>query len=142
MDSSDLKQAGLKTTLPRLRVLAILENSKIRHLSAEDVYRELLNEGDSVGLATVYRVLTQFEDAGLVIRHHFEGERSVFELNDEDHHDHMICAQCGRVTEFVDNRIESLQEKVASEHGFSLQDHSLTLYGVCKRCQNSSQTNS
>ncbi|WP_424946090.1 ferric iron uptake transcriptional regulator [Candidatus Spongiihabitans sp.] len=137
MDSSDLKQAGLKTTLPRLRVLSVLENSKIRHLSAEDVYKELLDEEDSVGLATVYRVLTQFEDAGLVIRHHFEGDRSVFELNDEDHHDHMICAQCGRVTEFVDERIELLQEKVAEDHGFSLQDHSLTLYGICARCQNS-----
>ncbi len=137
MDSTDLKQAGLKTTLPRLRVLSILENSKIRHLSAEDVYKELLNEEDSVGLATVYRVLTQFEDAGLVIRHHFEGDRSVFELNDEDHHDHMICAQCGRVTEFFDGRIESLQEKVAEDHGFSLQDHSLTLYGICACCQNS-----
>ncbi len=137
MDSADLKQAGLKTTLPRLRVLSILENSKIRHLSAEDVYKELLNEEDSVGLATVYRVLTQFEDAGLVIRHHFEGDRSVFELNDEDHHDHMICDQCGKVTEFVDRRIESLQEKVAEDHGFSLQDHSLTLYGICARCQNS-----
>ena len=137
MDSTDLKQAGLKTTLPRLRVLSILEDSKIRHLSAEDVYKELLNEEDSVGLATVYRVLTQFEDAGLVIRHHFEGDRSVFELNDEDHHDHMICDQCGRVTEFVDRRIESLQEKVAEDHGFALQDHSLTLYGICARCQNS-----
>lgn len=136
MDSTDLKQAGLKTTLPRLRVLSILENSKIRHLSAEDVYKELLNEQYSVGLATVYRVLTQFEDAGLVIRHHFEGDRSVFELNDEDHHDHMICAQCARVTEFVDRRIESLQEKVAEQHGFLLQDHSLTLYGICARCQN------
>lgn len=141
MDSTDLKQAGLKTTLPRLRVLSILENSKIRHLSAEDVYKELLNEEDSVGLATVYRVLTQFEDAGLVIRHHFEGDRSVFELNDEDHHDHMICAQCGRVTEFFDQRIEVLQEKVAKQHGFSLQDHSLTLYGICKHCQNNSQNN-
>ncbi len=139
MDSSDLRQAGLKTTLPRLRVLAILENSKIRHLSAEDVYKELLNEGDSVGLATVYRVLTQFEDAGLVIRHHFEGERSVFELNDEDHHDHMVCVQCGLVIEFVDERIESLQEKVADEHDFSIQDHSLTLYGICKRCNKHSQ---
>ena len=136
MGISDLKQAGLKTTLPRLRVLSILENSKIRHLSAEDVYKELLNNEDSIGLATVYRVLTQFEDAGLVIRHHFEGERSVFELNDEDHHDHMICAQCGRVTEFFDEQIEYLQEKIAEEHGFSIQDHSLTLYGICKRCKN------
>ena len=134
MDSSDLKQAGLKTTLPRLRVLSILENSAIRHLSAEDVYKELLEEEESIGLATVYRVLTQFENAGLVIRHNFEGERSVFELNDADHHDHMVCAKCGRVDEFFDKRIEALQEKVAEEKGFKLQDHSLTLYGVCRRC--------
>ena len=134
MDSSDLKQAGLKTTLPRLRVLSILENSAVRHLSAEDVYKELLEEEESIGLATVYRVLTQFENAGLVIRHNFEGERSVFELNDADHHDHMVCAKCGRVDEFFDKRIEALQEKVAEEKGFKLQDHSLTLYGVCRRC--------
>ena len=134
MDGIDLKQAGLKTTLPRLRVLSILENSKIRHLSAEDVYKELLEDEGSVGLATVYRVLTQFEDAGLVIRHNFEGERSVFELNDEDHHDHMVCVKCGSVTEFLDKRIEAQQEKVAEDHGFTIQDHSLTLYGLCKRC--------
>ena len=134
MDVSDLKQAGLKTTLPRLKVLSILESSKIRHLSAEDVYKELLDEETTVGLATVYRVLTQFENAGLVIRHNFEGERAVFDLNDADHHDHMVCATCGRVDEFFDDRIETLQEKVAEEHGFTLQDHSLTLYGVCKRC--------
>ena len=137
MDSADLKEAGLKTTLPRLRVLSILENSKVRHLSAEDVYKELLLEdNESVGLATVYRVLTQFEDAGLVIKHNFEGERAVFELNDEDHHDHMVCAKCGNVTEFFERRIESLQEKVADDHGFTIQDHSLILYGICKRCQN------
>lgn len=134
MDSSDLKQAGLKTTLPRLKVLSILENSVVRHLSAEDVYRELLAEKESIGLATVYRVLTQFENAGLVIRHNFEGERSVFELNDLDHHDHLVCAKCGRVDEFFDQRIEALQEQVAKERGFKLQDHSLTLYGVCRRC--------
>ena len=135
MDSSDLKQAGLKTTLPRLKVLSILESSKVRHLSAEDVYKELLDEEATIGLATVYRVLTQFENAGLVIRHNFEGERAVFELNDADHHDHLVCANCGRVDEFFDDRIEALQEKVAQEHGFTLQDHSLTLYGVCKRCK-------
>ena len=135
MDSSDLKQAGLKTTLPRLKVLSILESSKVRHLSAEDVYKELLDEEATIGLATVYRVLTQFENAGLVIRHNFEGERAVFELNDADHHDHLVCANCGRVDEFFDDRIEALQEKVALEHGFTLQDHSLTLYGVCKRCK-------
>ncbi len=140
MDSSDLKQAGLKTTLPRLRVLSMLENSKVRHLSAEDVYKELLNEGDAVGLATVYRVLTQFENAGLVIRHNFEGEKSVFELNDADHHDHMVCVKCGRVTEFLDKRIESLQKQVADDRGFSMQDHSLTLYGVCQSCQSQPQT--
>jgi Fur family ferric uptake transcriptional regulator len=134
VDGIDLKQAGLKTTLPRLRVLSILENSKVRHLSAEDVYKELLEDEGSIGLATVYRVLTQFEDAGLVIRHNFEGERSVFELNDEDHHDHMVCVKCGSVTEFLDKRIEAQQEKVAEDHGFNIQDHSLTLYGLCKRC--------
>ena len=136
MDGTDLKQAGLKTTLPRLRVLSILENSKIRHLSAEEVYKDLLEEEESIGLATVYRVLTQFEDAGLVIRHNFEGERSVFELNDEDHHDHMVCVNCGSVTEFLDKRIEAQQEKVAHDHGFTIQDHSLTLYGICTRCSN------
>ena len=133
-DSADLKQAGLKTTLPRLKVLAILENSEIRHMSAEDVYRILLEEEDSIGLATVYRVLTQFEEAGLVIRHNFEGDRAVFELNDADHHDHMVCMECGSVIEFLDERIEELQEKVAREHKFFIQDHALTLYGLCKRC--------
>ena len=134
MDSTDLKQAGLKTTLPRLRVLSILENSKIKHLSAEDVYKELLEEKESTGLATVYRVLTQFESAGLVIRHNFEGDRSVFELNDEDHHDHMVCVKCGKVIEFFDKRIEIQQDKVAESHDFLIQDHSLTLYGLCKHC--------
>ena len=134
MDGADLKQAGLKTTLPRLRVLSILENSKIRHLTAEDVYKELLDEEGSIGLATVYRVLTQFEDAGLVIRQNFEGDKSVFELNDEDHHDHMVCVKCGSVAEFFDKRIEAQQDKVAHDHGFVIQDHSLTLYGTCKRC--------
>jgi len=133
-NSNDLKQAGLKTTLPRLKVLSILENSEIRHMSAEDVYKHLLEEQESIGLATVYRVLTQFEDAGLVIRHHFEGEKSVFELNDEDHHDHMVCGECGSVTEFLDKRIESLQKEVAKENYFVIQNHSLILYGICKNC--------
>lgn len=133
--SEDLRQAGLKTTLPRLKVLSILESSKIRHMSAEDVYKILLSEDESIGLATVYRVLTQFEDAGLVIRHNFEGDRAVFELNDEGHHDHMVCISCGSVIEFIDQRIEELQEKVASDHGFDIQDHSMTLYGICKRCK-------
>ena len=133
--SENLRQAGLKTTLPRLRVLSMLESSKVRHLSAEDVYRELILEDESIGLATVYRVLTQFVDAGLVIRHNFEGDRAVFELNDEDHHDHMVCIGCGRVIEFIDPRIEELQNKVAAKHDFTIQDHALTLYGLCKRCQ-------
>ncbi len=130
----ELRNAGLKVTMPRLKILEILERSTMRHLSAEDMYKELLDAGEDIGLATVYRVLTQFENAGLVIRHNFEGERSVFELNDADHHDHMVCAKCGRVDEFFDKRIEALQEKVAEEKGFKLQDHSLTLYGVCRRC--------
>ncbi len=133
--SEDLRQAGLKTTLPRLKVLSILESSKVRHMSAEDVYKILLGEDESIGLATVYRVLTQFEDAGLVIRHNFEGDRAVFELNDEDHHDHMVCVSCGGVIEFIDQRIEELQDKVAHDHDFGIQDHSLTLYGICKKCK-------
>lgn len=133
--SEDLRQAGLKTTLPRLKVLSILESSKVRHMSAEDVYKILLGEDESIGLATVYRVLTQFEDAGLVIRHNFEGDRAVFELNDEDHHDHMVCVSCGGVIEFIDQRIEELQDKVARDHDFAIQDHSLTLYGICKKCK-------
>ena len=132
--SEDLKQAGLKTTLPRLKVLSILESSKVKHLSAEDVFKFLLEDEESIGLATVYRVLTQFEDTGLVIRHNFEGERAVFELNNEDHHDHMVFVECSSVTEFIDPRIEELQEKVASSHQFTIQDHSLTLYGVCQNC--------
>jgi len=136
--SDDLRQAGLKTTLPRLRVLSILESSKVRHLSAEDIYRELLSEDESIGLATVYRVLTQFVDADLVIRHNFEGDRAVFELNDEDHHDHMVCMDCGKVIEFIDPMIEKLQQKVADDHAFVIQDHALTLYGICKRCRNRS----
>lgn len=116
-------------------MLSILESSKVRHMSAEDVYKILLGEDESIGLATVYRVLTQFEDAGLVIRHNFEGDRAVFELNDEDHHDHMVCVSCGSVIEFIDQRIEELQDKVARDHDFGIQDHSLTLYGICKKCK-------
>ena len=131
---TDLKQAGLKTTRPRLKVLAALQNSAVRHMAAEDVYQVLLKEKQNIGLATVYRVLTQFESAGLVIRNKFEGERAVFELNDEAHHDHMVCVECGGVTEFFDPRIEAQQEKVAKSHGFVIQDHALTFYGKCKNC--------
>lgn len=131
----ELKRAGLKTTLPRLKILGILEQSDVRHVTAEDVYKELLDMDEEVGLATVYRVLTQFENAGLVIRHNFEGGRSVFELNDEGHHDHLVCMECGRVFEFYDKTIEERQRKVAENAGFVLQDHSLHMYGVCQGMQ-------
>lgn len=128
---SELKKAGLKTTVPRLKILGILEESSVRHMTAEDVYKELLEAGEDIGLATVYRVLTQFESAGLVMRHNFEGGRSVFELDDEGHHDHLVCMECGRVFEFYDKTIEDRQRKVAENAGFVLQDHALHMYGVC-----------
>ena len=130
-DQSDLKNAGLKATLPRLKVLELFENSKDRHLSAEDVYKILLNGGEDVGLATVYRVLTQFEQAGLLIRHHFETGTAVFELNEGNHHDHIICIKCGRVEEFYDAEIEKRQEIAAESRGFKMHEHALTIYGVC-----------
>ena len=133
MDSDELKKAGLKATLPRLRILSILEEHADAHLSAEDVYKALLEAGDETGLATVYRVLTQFESAGLVIRHNFEGGHAVFELDSGEHHDHIVCVDCGRVVEFIDATIESRQEQIASEHGFRISDHSLVLYGHCTR---------
>lgn len=133
--SKELKEAGLKTTLPRLRILAILEQGKLRHYTAEDVYKELLDAGEEIAFATVYRVLTQFENAGLILRHNFEGGRSVFELDDGEHHDHMVCAKCTKVSEFFDPLIEERQKLVAEEHGFKLEDHSLYLYGICKDCQ-------
>src|SRR5574343_641711 len=114
-DPQDLKNAGLKATLPRLKVLSLFESSTQRHLSAEDVYRMLLTSGEDVGLATVYRVLTQFEQAGLLVRHHFESDKAVFELNQGSHHDHLVCVQCGHVEEFYDAEIEKRQEKVANE---------------------------
>ena len=131
-DKNDLKKAGLKTTQPRLKILDILESSRLRHMAAEDIYRRLLELNEDVGLATVYRVLTQFESAGLVIRHNFEGGRSVFELNDASHHDHMVCVECSKVFEFVDKTIEKRQQKAAEDAGFVMQDHSLYLYGVCR----------
>jgi len=135
-DRSDLKKAGLKTTVPRLKILTILEEAKVRHMSAEDVYRKLLDADEEIGLATVYRVLTQFEDAGLVIRHHFEGGRSVFELNEGGHHDHMVCLECGQVFEFYDKHIEERQKQIAAESGFCIEDHSLYLYGLCEGMKN------
>ena len=127
----DLKNSGLKTTLPRLKILNLFEQSSVRHLSAEDVYKELLNEGEDIGLATVYRVLTQFEQAGLLERHHFESGKAVFELKRGGHHDHLVCLQCGRVEEFYDSEIEQRQEAIANDRGFRLQEHSLSLYADC-----------
>lgn len=127
-DNSDLKNAGLKVTMPRLKVLGLLEQSDGEHMSAEDVYRALLETGDDVGLATVYRVLTQFEAAGLVQRNNFEGGHAVFELASEDHHDHMVDTKSGKVIEFFDPVIEERQRQIAEEHGYELVDHSLTLY--------------
>ena len=129
----DLKNIGLKTTLPRLKILNLFENSPVRHLSAEDVYKELINENEDIGLATVYRVLTQFEQAGLLERHHFESGKAVFELKNEGHHDHLVCMQCGRVEEFYDADIEKRQVTIAKERGFKLRDHSLSLYAECMR---------
>ena len=133
--SKELKEAGLKTTLPRLLILSILEKGSQRHFTAEDVYKALLEAGEEIAFATVYRVLTQFEAAGLVLKHNFEGGRSVFELDRGKHHDHMVCAKCNTVTEFFNNEIEELQKSIAKENNFDLQDHSLYLYGICENCQ-------
>ena len=130
--AADLKKAGLKSTVPRLKILEVLESAPVRHLSADDVYKKLLDMKQDIGLATVYRVLTQFEGVGLVIRHSFEGGRSVFELDDEGHHDHMLCLECGQVFEFFDKVIEERQKQVSNESGFVLEDHSLHMYGVCE----------
>jgi Fur family ferric uptake transcriptional regulator len=124
----ELRKAGLKITLPRLKILEILTGSRSRHLSAEDIYKDLLDSGEEIGLATVYRVLTQFEAAGLVTRHNFEGGHSVFELDDGEHHDHMVCVETGEVVEFFSEEIEKLQHEVAEKSGFELLDHSLVLY--------------
>ncbi len=129
----DLKNAGLKATLPRLKIINLFEQSPVRHLTAEDVYRKLLAEGLDVGLATVYRVLTQFEQAGLLVRHHFESGKAVFELNQGGHHDHLVCLQCGRVEEFFDAEIEKRQTKIARERGFEISEHALYLYAECTR---------
>ncbi len=133
-DQKDLKNAGLKATLPRLKILELFEKSDERHLSAEEVYKVLLNAGDDVGLATVYRVLTQFEDAGLLIRHHFESGKAVFELDEGKHHDHIVCVKCGRVEEFYDEEIERRQKEAAESRGFTMQEHSLMIYGICDQC--------
>ena len=135
MDNSDLKKAGLKVTLPRVKILQILEKAESHHLSAEDVHRVLLESDEDIGLATVYRVLTQFEEAGLVVRHNFAEGHSVFELDYGTHHDHLVCVKCGAVQEFIDDVIEKRQEYVASQAGYLITDHSLNIYGICKNCQ-------
>ncbi len=139
METTDLKKAGLKVTLPRMKILELLESSETRHQSAEDIYRTLLDQGEEIGLATVYRVLTQFEAAGLVNRHHFEGGQAVFELNEGGHHDHLVCVKCGKVVEFMDPVIEERQRDIARENGFEITEHSLILYGHCDdpNCRNS-----
>jgi len=135
MRSQELKKVGLKATLPRLKILEMLETSEVRHMSAEDVYKALLESGEDVGLATVYRVLTQFESAGLITRHHFEGGHSIFELNEGKHHDHIVCVRCGQVEEFYDETIEARQQKIADRLGYDITDHSLYLYGICPECR-------
>jgi Fur family ferric uptake transcriptional regulator len=138
---SDLKNIGLKATLPRLKILRLFENSAVRHLSADDVYKLLIADGEDVGLATVYRVLTQFEQAGLLSRHHFESDKAVYELNQGGHHDHLVCMQCGRVEEFYDEEIERRQKTIAAERGFSIHDHSLYLYADCTKTNCPHRTN-
>jgi len=131
--AQDLKTAGLKATVPRLKIINLFETSRERHLTAEEVYRLLRADGFDIGLATVYRVLTQFEQAGLLMRHHFESGKAVFELNEGSHHDHLVCLQCGRVEEFYDAEIEKRQSKIARERGFEISEHALYLYAECTK---------
>src|SRR6478735_7563881 len=135
--AEELKSSGLKATLPRIKILEVFQTSDIRHLTAEDVYKHLLTEGSDIGLATVYRVLMQFEQAGILTRSHFESGKSVFELNEGKHHDHLVCLDCGRVEEFYDPEIEARQRQIAQARGFELQDHALALYAACtkKNCE-------
>jgi Fur family ferric uptake transcriptional regulator len=135
MEGKDLRKAGLKVTMPRLKILEILEHSGTRHMSAEEIYKRLLEANQDIGLATVYRVLTQFESAGLVTRHHFEDGMAVFELNQGTHHDHIVCMDCGHVEEFFDKDIEARQDAVAASRGFSIKEHALVLYGRCQRAE-------
>jgi Fur family ferric uptake transcriptional regulator len=133
LESKDLRKAGLKVTGPRLKILEILEGSPTRHMSAEGIYKRLIESNEDIGLATVYRVLTQFQAAGLVSRHHFEDGMAVFELNQGTHHDHIVCLDCGRVEEFMDEGIEERQEEIAKRLGYDLRDHAMTLYGHCNK---------
>lgn len=139
MDKQNLKQAGLKATLPRIKILEVLESNPSAHMSAEDIYKIFIESNDiDIGLATIYRVLTQFESAGIVARHRFEDGRAVFELDDGKHHDHMVCLKCGDVTEFIDETIEQRQRQIAEKSGFQMTEHCLYIYGVCKDCQKKS----
>ncbi len=133
MESQELRKVGLKVTHPRIRILELLEQSKPRHMTAEDIYRHLLDQGDEIGLATVYRVLTQFETAGLVLKHNFEGGQAVYELDRGEHHDHMVDIDTGKVIEFFNDEIEVLQHKIAAEHGYEIEEHALVLYVRKKR---------
>lgn len=134
MDSRELRKAGLKVTSPRKKILEILEKAASAHMSADDVYKILSDAGEEVGLATVYRVLTQFESAGLIKRHNFEGGHAVFELDQGEHHDHLVCVKCGRIEEFIDEIIEKRQDEIAQHKHFKITDHNLTLYGICSDC--------
>ena len=136
MSDNDLRKAGLKVTTPRLKILALMEHAKPHHMSAESIYQQLKDQGDDVGLATVYRVLIQFETAGLIRRHNFEGGFSVFEIEQGHHHDHIVCERCGTVKEFFDDVIEKRQAEIAAESGFKITVHHHTIYGICKSCQN------
>lgn len=138
-DQSELKNMGLKATFPRLKILDVFRKADQRHQSAEDVYRALIAEDVEIGLATVYRVLTQFEQAGILMRSQFDGGKAVFELNDGDHHDHLICTNCGKVVEFSDSDIEKRQQKIAKEKGFALESHTMMLYGICADCSSGRQ---
>jgi Fur family ferric uptake transcriptional regulator len=135
MDAQDLKTAGLKVTLPRLKILQLLESSDNHHMSAEDIYRALILQGEEVGLATIYRVLTQFESAGIVNKLNFDNGQSIFELSNVEHHDHLVCVKCGKIDEFHSEEIEKRQDEVAQRYGYQLTDHCLYLYGLCAECQ-------
>ena len=132
-NAEELKSSGLKATLPRIKILEIFQRAQQRHMTAEDVYKVLLLEGADIGLATVYRVLTQFEQAGLLVRHHFEGGKAVYELNEGKHHDHLVCLQCGKVEEFFDAEIERRQNQIATDRGFAIREHALYIYADCQR---------
>jgi len=134
-DQSELKSIGLKATFPRLKILDVFRKAEHRHMSADDVYRLLMTENVDIGLATVYRVLTQFEEAGILLRSQFDGGKSVFELNGGEHHDHLVCTSCGIVEEFHDAEIERRQQEIADRHGFTLNEHALSLYGLCPACR-------